>query len=166
MGLHCLVILQACLVMLLDPYTLLGMSCLLPLLEAIDCLVQFAQKTDVYICDFVAAAKVCQASLHRMYEDRSTAFNCDEFWSFTNLAELSHEEIHLKWITDLNDDSTVLSFACHGEHIHAERNHGPVDRAMWTELLAAVKRECSGSMATLVCVFFFWRFSRDRYSAC
>ena len=86
-----------------------------------------------------------------MYEDRSTAFSSDEFWSFTNLAELSHEQIHLKWITDLNDDSTVLSFVCHGEHIHAERKGGPVDRAMWAELLAAVKKECAGSVAILLC---------------
>ena len=137
---------QACLVMLLDPYVMLGMSCLLPLLEAIDQLVQFAQKTDVYICDFVAAVKVCQASLHRMYEDRATAFNCDEFWSFTNLAELSHEQIHLKWITDLNDDSTVLAFVCHGESIHAERKGGPVNREMWSQLLSTVKSECTGSL--------------------
>lgn len=153
--------LQACLVLLLDPWTLLGMSCLLPLLEAVDSLVQFAQKTDVYICDFVAAVKVCQASLHRMYEDRTTAFNCDEFWSFTNLSELSHEQIHLKWITDLNDDSTVLSFVCHGESIHAERKGGPVDRAMWAGMIAAVKKECSGSVLFLVLYsvsFFFGVF--------
>jgi len=63
----------------LDPFTLLGMCALLPLLEAIDTLVNFVQKRDVYICDFVAAVKVYQGSLYRMYEDKATAFSGDKF---------------------------------------------------------------------------------------
>lgn len=135
---------QACLVLLLDPYTMLGMCALLPLLEAIDTLVVFAQKRDVYICDFVAAVKVCQASLYRMYEDRATAYSSDEFWSFNNLLDCSHEQIHIKWVTDLNDDSAILTFVCHGEQIHAEHKGGPVDRILWASLLGKVKAECTG----------------------
>lgn len=70
---------EACLQWLLDPYTLLGMCALLPLLEAIDTLVNFAPKRDVYICDFLAAVKVSQASLYWMYEDKGTMFSADEF---------------------------------------------------------------------------------------
>lgn len=129
--------------MLLDPYTMLGMCALLPLLEAIDTLVNFAQRRDVYICDFVAAVKVCQGSLYRMYEDKATAFSSDEFWSFNNLLDCSHEQIHIKWITDLNDDSAILSFVCHGEQIHAEHKGAPVDRGLWITLLTKVKGECT-----------------------
>jgi len=118
---------QPCLALLLNPYTLLGMTALLPLLEAIDTLVLFAQKRDVYVCDFVAAVKVCQASLYRMYEDRGTSFSTDEFWSFNNLLDCSHEQIHIKWMCDLNDNSAVLTFICHGEQIHAEHKGAPVD---------------------------------------
>jgi len=50
---------QACLLLLHDPYPLLGMCTLLPLLKAIDKLITFVQKQDVYICDFVAAIKIC-----------------------------------------------------------------------------------------------------------
>jgi len=120
------------------------MCALLPLLESIDTLVNFAQKRDVYICDFVAAVKVCQGDLHRMYEDYGTAFNCDEFWSFKNLLECSHEQIHIKWITDLNDDSAMLTFICHSENIHAEHKGAPVDHQVWSTLLAKVKEECTG----------------------
>jgi len=50
---------QSCLQLLLDPFTMLGMCVLLPLLKPIDTLVNFAQKRNVYICDFVAIVKVC-----------------------------------------------------------------------------------------------------------
>lgn len=132
--------------LLLDPYTMLGMCALLPLLEAIDTLVNFAQKRDVYICDFVAAVKVCQGSLYRMYEDKATSYSSDEFWSFNNLLDCSHEQIHIKWITDLNDNSAILSFLCHGEQIHAEHKGGPVDREMWATLIAKVKGECTSKL--------------------
>lgn len=71
--------LQACLQLLLDHFTVVGMCALLPLLESIDTLVNFAQKRDVYICDFVAAVKVCQADLYWMYADKGTAYVTDEF---------------------------------------------------------------------------------------
>lgn len=70
---------QTCLQLLLDPYTLLGMFALLPLLEAIETLVVFAQKLDVYIYNFVVAVKVRRASLYRMYEDNGTTFSTDKF---------------------------------------------------------------------------------------
>ena len=50
---------QANLKLLLDPYVLLGMLALLPMLEAVDTLIQWAQKQDAFICDFVGALGVC-----------------------------------------------------------------------------------------------------------
>jgi hypothetical protein len=150
---------QACLQLLLDPFTLLGMCALFPLLEAIDTLVHFAQKRDVYVCDFVAAVKICQASLYRMYEDKGTCFATDEFWSFTNFLDCSHEQIHIKWMTDLNDNTAVLSFVCHGEQIHAEHKGSPVDRELWASLLSQVKSECTSMFPDLflsfACTYIF-----------
>jgi len=51
---------KKCLDLILDPYTLLGMTALMPLLETIDLLVTFAQKQDVYVCNFVAALKIAE----------------------------------------------------------------------------------------------------------
>lgn len=141
---------EACLVMLLDPYPLLGMCALLPLLEAVDTLVNFAQKRDIYICDFVAAVKICQASLYKMYEDKATSFSTDEFWSFNNLLDANHEQIHIKWITGLNDHSAVLCFVCHGEQIHTDHKGGPVDRELWATLVAKVKSECTSATTMLM----------------
>jgi len=78
--------------LLLDSYPLLGMYALLPLFQAINTLVNFAQKSlDVYICDFVEAVKVCQGFLYRMYKDNSTCYSTDELWSFYNLLDCSHK---------------------------------------------------------------------------
>jgi len=49
-----------------DPYTLLGMMAIMPLLETIDLLVTFVQKRDVYVCNFVAALKVTEGQLYTL----------------------------------------------------------------------------------------------------
>jgi hypothetical protein len=45
---------------LVDPYVVLGMTCIIPLLECINVLIKFAQQRDVYICDFIGALVACQ----------------------------------------------------------------------------------------------------------
>jgi len=57
---------QKCLALMLDPYTLLGMVALMPLLETVDLLVMFAQKWNVYVCDFVAALKIAEGQLYTL----------------------------------------------------------------------------------------------------
>jgi len=151
---------QACLKLLLDPYTLLGMMALLPLLDAVDNLVTFAQKRDVYVCDFLAALKTCQGQLYSMYEDSSTSFATDEFWSFKNLLECSHEQIHLRWVTDsltdLNDNSAVLAFMCNNEQIYVVNEGAQVDRVRFASILATVKSECRGkSVISFFLILFF-----------
>jgi len=64
---------------MLDPYTLLGMVALMPLLETIDLLVTFAQKQDVFVCDFIAALKIAEGQLYTLYIDRATSYSTDEF---------------------------------------------------------------------------------------
>jgi hypothetical protein len=49
--------------LLIDPFCLLGMCTLLPLLEAVDTLHVFAQKQNVFVTDFVAALKVTEGQL-------------------------------------------------------------------------------------------------------
>jgi hypothetical protein len=38
---------------------LIFFSCLLPMLEIVHALIKFAQKRDVFICDYVAPIKIC-----------------------------------------------------------------------------------------------------------
>jgi len=81
-----------------------------------------------------------------MYEDEATTFSSDEFWSFNNLLDYLHEQIYVKWTTEVNDVSTILSFVCHGEHIQTEHKGKLVDRTVWAFLLAKVKIECVGQL--------------------
>lgn len=136
---------------MVDPYALLGMTALMPLLEAVDLLVTFAQKRDVFICDFVAALKLAEGQLYTMYVDKATAFSTDEFWAFKNILDCSHSQIHLKWLSDLNDNSAQLVFVANGDKIWARHNDQPVDREVLASLVSAVKTECAGKVSSLVC---------------
>ncbi len=53
--------------LLCDLHMLLGLSSLLPLLEAMHALIKFAQGKDIFICDFVVVIKICQIDLYMMY---------------------------------------------------------------------------------------------------
>ena len=62
--------------LMLDPKVLLGMLALLPLLDsALDTLILFAQKWDVYIGDFFAALRCCKGELFTYYLDVDTERN-------------------------------------------------------------------------------------------
>jgi hypothetical protein len=57
---------------MIDPYVLLGMMALLPLLEAVNSLIEFAQRRDIFICDFVAALETCHNQLFTYYMNQDT----------------------------------------------------------------------------------------------
>jgi len=60
--------------LLCDLHMLLGLFCLLPLLEAVHALIKFAQGKDIFICDFVATIKICQVNLCMMYSYPSSNY--------------------------------------------------------------------------------------------
>jgi hypothetical protein len=68
---------------MLDPCVLLGMLALLLLLESIDFLVAWAQKQDVYICDFAGALQKYEQQLFMYY-------------TFNLLLKYNHESIIFK----------------------------------------------------------------------
>jgi hypothetical protein len=61
--------------LLCDLHTLLALSCLLPLMEVINALINFAQGRDLFICSFVATIKICQVDLFMMYLIHSQIIN-------------------------------------------------------------------------------------------
>jgi hypothetical protein len=89
--------LQAVLGRMLDPYVLLGMMALLPLLESIDTLICWAQRSDVFICNFVGALDKCHIQLFTYYKNQDTRFRREEFHAFNQLIDYNHETILLKW---------------------------------------------------------------------
>jgi hypothetical protein len=48
-----------------DLHMLMGMFCLLPLLESVNAIIKFAQRRDIFICDFVAIVKIYQTNLYK-----------------------------------------------------------------------------------------------------
>jgi hypothetical protein len=60
--------------LLFDVATLLALPCILPLLEAVKSLIKFIQAVNVFVSDFIAAVKICQAELYMMYCDTSSSF--------------------------------------------------------------------------------------------
>jgi hypothetical protein len=81
-------LLQEVLERMVDPYVLLGMMALLPLLEAVNTLIEFAQRRDIFICDFVAALSRCHSQLFTYYINQDTRWRRDDFHSFNQLIEV------------------------------------------------------------------------------
>jgi len=133
--------------LMLDPYTLLGMTAIMPLLEALDILVTFAQKRDVYVCDFVAALKIAEGQLYTLFNiDKATSYATDEFWAMKNIIECSHSQIHMQWMSNMNDHSAELVFVANGDKIWAAHKAAPVDREVFATITETIKTECLGTV--------------------
>jgi lipopolysaccharide/colanic/teichoic acid biosynthesis glycosyltransferase len=46
---------------------LVGLSYFMPLIEAVNALIKFAQGGNVFICDFVVVIKICQIKFYMVY---------------------------------------------------------------------------------------------------
>jgi L-rhamnose mutarotase len=89
---------------------LLGLSCLLPLLEAMHALIKFAQRKDIFICDFVATVKFCQENLYMMYSNPSNNYQREHFQVFSNVVENNFATIMQDWVIHLNNGTKTLVF--------------------------------------------------------
>ncbi len=54
------------LVNLCDVGIILGLPCILPMLEFVNALMKFAKIKDVFVCDYIATIKICQTDLYKM----------------------------------------------------------------------------------------------------
>jgi len=78
---------------LCDLQVLLGLVCILPLLEFFHAFIKFAQMRDLYVCDLVATIKVNQVDIYMMHCDQTSKFTRNNFWAFKSLLEFKHENI-------------------------------------------------------------------------
>jgi hypothetical protein len=100
--------------LLYDVGNLLALPCILPLLESIDSLMRFAQSRDVFVSDYIAAVKICQAKLYQFYCDPETSFGRSHFQQFCDIVDDHSFTITQEWMTDLTDGSESLSFIVNG----------------------------------------------------
>jgi hypothetical protein len=88
---------------------LLGMTCILPMLEALNYLMKFSQQTTCFVSDMVAAIKLCQADLFSWYVDPDTSYTANVFRKFKDiLADTSDVFVH-EWRHDMNLECETLS---------------------------------------------------------
>ncbi len=94
--------------------------------------------------------------MYSLYQDPITSFTADEFWSFKNLQDLTHDVIHLRWVEDLNDGKEHLAFIVNGDKVFAKHKctHSEVgelvDRDMFSVLINRVKAECTGKCSWIL----------------
>jgi hypothetical protein len=121
---------------LCDLQILLGLAYILPLLESMHVLIKFAHMSDVFVCNLVVAIKVYQGDLYNMYLEQSLNFTIDTYWAFKSLLECKHENIHMKWILDLNFGLQHLAFEVNGQHIWAM--HRDLETLMRTFVIESI----------------------------
>jgi hypothetical protein len=102
---------------LCDIHILLGLVYILPLLEFRHAFIKFAQFKYVFVCDLVAAIKVCQGDVYNMYCNHISKFIVDNIWAFKSLLELKHENIHMRWIVNAKFGIPHLAFQLNGQQV-------------------------------------------------
>jgi hypothetical protein len=70
-----------------DIHLLMGLACVLPLVETIQFLLKFAKKNDTFICKFIIVMKVYKGQLYTLYCDITLEGKGDEFMSFHGLLQ-------------------------------------------------------------------------------
>ena len=138
---------------------LLGLSGLLPLLQCVHSLMQFAQGRDVFVCDYVSAIQICIAEVIAFYIDGNTSFTQDVFWNFKDLTHVRQDAIPMTWVQstfDLNSDGAeLLHFTRNGYSIPATYRHGDkegaasVTREVYSCIMDDTKKLCTGNALPL-----------------
>jgi hypothetical protein len=85
--------------LLCDLELVFSLSCILPMLEVVHTLIKYAQKQDVFICEFIDGVKSTEAKLHWLYVDPFCKFDdyaCNEF---TIVCEHRSELLPLIWVS-------------------------------------------------------------------
>jgi hypothetical protein len=117
---------------------------------------KFAQSRDVFISDYVAAVKICQADLYMMYVDPESSFCKEHFQMFYDVVEDHSYTISQEWVTDLNTGCESLAFRICG-HTYPAHSLCPtfgkklsVSRADFEGVVASVKEQCRDACKVLI----------------
>jgi hypothetical protein len=127
---------------------LLGLACILPMLEALNYLIKFFQQSTCFVCDMVAAVKLCQADLYSWYVDSDTAYSADVFRKFKDICNDTSEVFSHEWKDDMNMGAETLSMRVGGVTVVMQwrPNLGvqfaPVNRSTFVEIQESVKVQC------------------------
>jgi hypothetical protein len=96
--------------LLRDLQTLLCLASLIPMFEAVNECIKFAQSRNVYICNFVASVNVCKAKLYRLFVDPETAFTGRPFAEFQRLVDDKSTCVDFEWLIDMETHEEFLNY--------------------------------------------------------
>jgi hypothetical protein len=83
---------------LCDVETMMGLTCVLPMLEAVQSLNKLAQNTNYFNSDFVVSFKLTShVDLHSLYVDLERHFSHDQLQSFVDLVEFKYDVLPTIW---------------------------------------------------------------------
>lgn len=85
--------------LLCDSEVFLALVYLMPMLEIVYGLIQFAQSWNVFIGDFVVAMKVYEGQHYQMYIDSKSVNGKQEFSQYVDLLDGKNSSIPIKWVT-------------------------------------------------------------------
>jgi hypothetical protein len=96
--------------LLCDLHTLLDLSYLLPLLKVVNILIKFAQRKNIFICNFVTIIKIFQANIFMTYFDPFTSYQHEHFQVFCDIVDNNFTTIMQDWIIDLDSGTKTYFF--------------------------------------------------------
>jgi hypothetical protein len=76
---------------LCDIEVVIGLTCIMPLLEEVHVFIKFAQLKDSFVHDFVTFVKMYYANLYNMYVDLEKKYTQEGFKPFLDLHECSND---------------------------------------------------------------------------
>jgi hypothetical protein len=115
---------------------------------------KFSQQEDVFICDYLAAMKMCQRQLYFLYSDLATSFRSDSFTEFNDLLACQNRTISLSWelaALDLNEQGVEQLFYSYKGSMHpamflnSTGQPQRMSRDDFTMLVDDVKALCQGT---------------------
>jgi hypothetical protein len=143
------------LALLCDVHTLLALPCLMPLLESLNQLIEFAQSRSMFVTDYINVVKMWQAEIFMMYYDPDASFSPVHVLLFNDIVTDHSYTISQEWVTDLNNGSQTLAFrianhtyTTHQLEVHGE--HFPVSRDDFLAAVSSIKGQCSSAVELLI----------------
>jgi hypothetical protein len=81
--------------LLCDLELVLGLPCILPMLEVVHTLIKYAQRWDVFICEFLDIMKLAEVELYQLYVDPLCKYDDLAFNDFLVVHEQCNELLPL-----------------------------------------------------------------------
>jgi hypothetical protein len=143
---------------LCDVELILGLPCILLMLECVHALIKIAQNKDVFMCDFVEFVKLAQHELYQLYCGPYAKYEDLTFDEFNSIQALTNHTLLLSLFSDLNGGkdmytlcfhlltiSTILPF-----HVDGGRKKQLVTKNVFNQAINKVKNESEGVARDLI----------------